>query len=561
MRRFKLAIAPLVMISLISGCRSHSPQGRWSAPVRTVCSCVSDISGRFHKDHSASEAIATNQSSVAHGTQPIGDSESADELPVSLESVPYLEQAEETADESRIGPSSPFLPDAAGDGEVAVAEDSEFGLDNAFNSLADPIEALKSLGGALQFSEEGELLVADLTETSATDDHVGLLQQHGALRAVDLSGTQVTNACVRKLGGPLKLEMLALCDTHIDDQGIRDIVDLNHLRFISVERTGMTDDGLRYLKALNHLEGVSLRGTAVTEEAIRDFQRANPDCRIISDYDQENSSSKDRSGNDRRNRLTSLNRAVDRRSGSRTTTSHPVPSRPVSAKSTSSLPDDSRQTVQYLNQLITERLNDPTILAAAGRVYMSQRRWNDAVAALATALEHDPGNNRVRYDLAVALGHSGAIDESLLHFTEIIGPGAAHYNIGVILREHGDVAMSRYFFRQARKHDPAIAIPEDVLPQMSQLDSPGINLRPDAMHAVTSSELLRILAGPIHQSREDENWSIKIVPSYSAGSAPRCLTSMQEDDTARQEPVSQAKETGYEWVSPIGWTAADAWND
>ncbi len=537
MRRYKYATALLASMMLISGCRSHSTQGRWSSPVRAACSCASHLTGRSYLEADSTGGPSPPVPSATPSTQPSSESESVDQ-------------------------PAPFPADVDG-GDPVDAEGKTWSLDNPVPP-SDPIESLQSLGGLLKFNDEGDLLVADLTDTPATDAHVELLIQIESLHAVDLSGTQVTSACLKSLCKLSKLKMLGLCDLPFDDQAIRNLVDLEDLRFLSLERTEITDDGLRYLRALIHLEGVSLRGTAVTREAVHDFRRAHPDCRVLSDDDEQKSSFNVQPNDHSSRRPFWAGVVTDE--GSWPPPQPVQPRREVSSNTAraNAIPastDDPERVVQQLQQIVSARLSDQVVLAAAGRVYLAQERWDDAVSVLSAALEQDPYDDRVRFDLAVALGRFGDIDESLLRFTEVIGPATAHYNIGVLLYEDGEVQLSRYFFRQASQRDPQLEISEDLVPQFSRQESPGINVQGDAMRAVSSNELLKLVAGPAQQSGHDENWSIDIVPIGSADAAPRCLTTLQSDGTLSIEPATSAVDSDIDWVSPISWTAAPSWDD
>ncbi|MCA9024827.1 MAG: tetratricopeptide repeat protein [Planctomycetaceae bacterium] len=548
MRRYNHAAALLASLCLMSGCRTETAHSRWSSPVRAVSSCTSVVFGGSSKQDSA--------------VDPVSPEESAAE-------VPYLPPESDEPDVPAVDES---LEDVSVDQDVNADQPAPFPtedipVNNTTWSLeksapsTDPVESLRLLGGILKFSDEGGLLVADLTETAATDADVESLTQIESLRAVDLSGTQVTNACLKGLFESSKLKMLGLCDLPIDDHAIRDIIDLEDLRFLSLERTAITDDGLRYLRALIHLEGLSVRGTEVSREAILEFERAHPNCRVLSDYDDDESSL--------HFEPTSQTPRKPNWAGTITDAGSWPPEEPQRlphriGTQRNRLPDsdaissdDPEKVVQQLQQIVSERLSDQVVLAAAGKVYLTQRRWEDAVSVLSAALEQAPYDDRVRFDLAVALGHSGDIDESLQRFTEVIGPAAAHYNIGVLLYEEGKTQMSRYFFRQACERDPRIEYPDELVPQLTHQTPPGIQIQQDAMRAVSSSELLKLVAGPTQKSQPDENWTIEIVPGGRVDAAPRCLTTLRAGDAQPAPPVPSVLDDDLPWISPIGWKAAE----
>ncbi|MCA9032455.1 MAG: tetratricopeptide repeat protein [Planctomycetaceae bacterium] len=88
------------------------------------------------------------------------------------------------------------------------------------------------------------------------------------------------------------------------------------------------------------------------------------------------------------------------------------------------------------------------------RCYAVQKRWTEAVAELNTAVLADPTNNNFRYDLAVAMAHTGDIDGALPHFVRVVGDAKAHYNVGLILQDEGQTAAAKKHLSLALTKDP-----------------------------------------------------------------------------------------------------------
>lgn len=84
----------------------------------------------------------------------------------------------------------------------------------------------------------------------------------------------------------------------------------------------------------------------------------------------------------------------------------------------------------------------PQALHALGQFYASQRRWPEAVEQLNRAMLAAPTERTYRYDLAVAMAHTGDIEGALPHFVRTVGVAEAHYNVGLILKEQGRLAES-----------------------------------------------------------------------------------------------------------------------
>ncbi len=97
----------------------------------------------------------------------------------------------------------------------------------------------------------------------------------------------------------------------------------------------------------------------------------------------------------------------------------------------------------------------PVVLSALGQFYASQQRWDEAIDHHRQAFMLAPVDNTYRYELARVLTQAGRIDEGLTHFEKSgVGTAAAHYNVGVILHEQGQLAASEQHLLHATIHDP-----------------------------------------------------------------------------------------------------------
>jgi len=93
--------------------------------------------------------------------------------------------------------------------------------------------------------------------------------------------------------------------------------------------------------------------------------------------------------------------------------------------------------------------NDPHVLDAVGQYYSSQKKWDEAVAMLNSAMMSAPAEKTIRYHLAVALARSGDVERALPHFSKTVGDAVAHYNVGLILHEDNQLAESERYLMQA----------------------------------------------------------------------------------------------------------------
>ena len=97
---------------------------------------------------------------------------------------------------------------------------------------------------------------------------------------------------------------------------------------------------------------------------------------------------------------------------------------------------------------------DPRVLDAAGQFYVAQERWSDAIPLLQQATVQAPNEVSYRFHLAIALARSGDINGSLPHFARTVGDAEAHYNVGYVLFEQGQLEAAEHHLFQALMKKP-----------------------------------------------------------------------------------------------------------
>ncbi len=95
-------------------------------------------------------------------------------------------------------------------------------------------------------------------------------------------------------------------------------------------------------------------------------------------------------------------------------------------------------------------------LDSLGQFYIDQKRWNEGLAMLDRALATAPDDKSVRFHYAIALAKSGKIEQAVPHLVAAVGSAAAHYNIGVILHDRGELVASEDQFATAIIENPRL---------------------------------------------------------------------------------------------------------
>ena len=118
---------------------------------------------------------------------------------------------------------------------------------------------------------------------------------------------------------------------------------------------------------------------------------------------------------------------------------------------------------QRFKQALALGSHDPHVLDAVGQYYASQRRWDEAVEILNSAMMTAPEDPTYRYHLAVALAQSGEVSRAMPHFAKTVGDAQAHYNIGYILYEQGRSDSAEQHFVQAVIKKPDLQQAHEML--------------------------------------------------------------------------------------------------
>jgi tetratricopeptide (TPR) repeat protein len=98
-------------------------------------------------------------------------------------------------------------------------------------------------------------------------------------------------------------------------------------------------------------------------------------------------------------------------------------------------------------------------LDALGQFYVAQKRLNEAVAtmqrAVASAGDEETAK-QVRFHYGIALAKNGQVEQAAPYLVQAVGSAAAHYNLGLILHERGELAASEEEFIAAILENPRL---------------------------------------------------------------------------------------------------------
>jgi tetratricopeptide (TPR) repeat protein len=109
-----------------------------------------------------------------------------------------------------------------------------------------------------------------------------------------------------------------------------------------------------------------------------------------------------------------------------------------------------------LEQALKLRPESAAVLHALGKIYAGQKRWREALSTFQQAIDTPPVRERsmIRFDYAITLARSGDIEKAFELLVKTVGTAAANYNVGLVLREQGNLAAAENRFIAAIADNP-----------------------------------------------------------------------------------------------------------
>lgn len=202
--------------------------------------------------------------------------------------------------------------------------------------------------------------------------------------------------------------------------------------------------------------------------------------------------------------------------------------------------------------------NDANVLDATGQFYAQQGKWDRSIDLLQQSVIASPNESTHRYNLAVALARSGRFDEALPHFSRTVGEAEAHYNVGYILYEQGDLARAEREFLQAVLKRPKLGEAQQMLEEVRAHRAQGQMLaggqpanRQDPTQAVSnistgqthSPNANHVSRGPAADERYDE------ATRYQTATNSAAVSGLRRGASA-QQPSQQTYRSGSTWRDP-----------
>lgn len=160
--------------------------------------------------------------------------------------------------------------------------------------------------------------------------------------------------------------------------------------------------------------------------------------------------------------------------------------------------------------------NSGRALDALGQFYADQKRWPEAVQTLNRAVMAKPDDPTYRFHMALAMAKAGQIEQAMPLLVETVGSAAAHYNIGLIYHERGNLQAAEDHFATALMENPRLTQAQQWLNELRK-DHSGPQFSAAPVQPPRTSETSPSLAARIIPGSAPD----RIQPASGTGGLPQ----------------------------------------
>jgi len=145
---------------------------------------------------------------------------------------------------------------------------------------------------------------------------------------------------------------------------------------------------------------------------------------------------------------------------------------------------------EHLKRAEKLRPNDPLVIAGWAEFYAATGNMPQAVVKYREAITLAPNELVYKHQLAIALTKAGDISGGYDVFASIVGPAEAHYNVGYLLYQQGDLSAAEVEMQQALALNPKLVPATSMLAKVQrQRGAPG-----DLVNGQAQQQLARTMS-------------------------------------------------------------------
>ncbi len=129
--------------------------------------------------------------------------------------------------------------------------------------------------------------------------------------------------------------------------------------------------------------------------------------------------------------------------------------------------NDTKALAEY-RKALDDAPRDGDLLNDFGYFYYRRSNWKEAEEYFRKAVAQSVDNERAWVNLGLVLGEQGRYPECFEAFSKVLGPAAAHSNLGVILAAHQRPSEADAEFKQALRLKPDMPQPRAFLAHLEK---------------------------------------------------------------------------------------------
>lgn len=132
---------------------------------------------------------------------------------------------------------------------------------------------------------------------------------------------------------------------------------------------------------------------------------------------------------------------------------------------------DVANAAREYTQAIVNEPKSPDLLNDYGYFHLTQGDFAAAESHFRKAISFDENHQRAWMNLGITLAHQTRYQEAFDAFARVVGPAAAHSNVGAIMAKQGQVQQAKKAFQQALSLNRALRQPQAFLSYYAQHSS------------------------------------------------------------------------------------------
>lgn len=129
---------------------------------------------------------------------------------------------------------------------------------------------------------------------------------------------------------------------------------------------------------------------------------------------------------------------------------------------------DFQRSEMHYREALKLSPNDAKVWNDAGYSYYLQNRWPDAERSLKMAVKLDNQTPKYHINLGLAFAASGKTNEAVNELASVVGPAAAHANVGFVLAGRGNRALARKHYEEALRIQPDFQVARTALNRLDK---------------------------------------------------------------------------------------------